>query len=115
MMGATPTDFCSRFFAIRGRRRYGPIGGIFLAVLVCGSAAKAQSTINADGNGNTYEAFAAHWGVQPYEVPDCSDVSFGRHITDEFDTSLNKYVFIFHLHLTPDNDRCLSDDRQRTE
>lgn len=50
------------------------------------------------------------------EVPDCSHSSFGRHITEVFDNQLNKNVFVFHIHNTPDNDRCTdADDRQRNE
>jgi len=51
----------------------------------------------------------------PAETPDCSHTDFGPHITVEPDDVLKKQVFIFHSHVTPDNDRCSAFDRQRIE
>lgn len=71
----------------------------------------------SDGEGNTYELInsilAPNYNV--IEAPDCSHEDFGRHIDEVFDTELNKNVFRFFIHTTPDNDRCIKFDRQRNE
>lgn len=72
-------------------------------------------TLSADGPGNTYELISSVLGGNPLEVPDCGHPEFGRHITEEWDDALGKYVFVFHMHVTPDNDRCTNFDRQRNE
>jgi hypothetical protein len=70
----------------------------------------------ADGPGNTYELINSTFGGDATEVPDCAHAAFGRHIREEFDNTLNKNVFVFTMHVTPDNDRCNgSTDRQRNE
>ncbi|MBC9909597.1 T9SS type A sorting domain-containing protein [Chitinophaga varians] len=81
------------------------------------SGIQAQVTLSANGPGNTYELIESVLGNgTASEVPDCAHPSFGRHITEEFDASLNKNVFVFFLHATPDNDRCgPNTDRQRNE
>ncbi|MCW3464054.1 heparin lyase I family protein [Chitinophaga nivalis] len=78
---------------------------------------KAQVTLTADGPGSTYERIESVLGKgTASEVPDCGHQAFGRHITEVFDTDLNKNVFVFHIHTTPDDDRCGSNtDRQRNE
>ena len=77
----------------------------------------AQTLLQADGPGNTYElintVLAA--GKEAVETPDCAHDTFGRHITEVMDADLNKYVFAFSIHVTPDNDRCQKEDRQRLE
>ncbi|MFZ1749692.1 MAG: fibronectin type III domain-containing protein, partial [Saprospiraceae bacterium] len=50
-----------------------------------------------------------------YESPECVHGSFGPHITQAFDSLLNRYVFLFHSHIDDDNDRCLNFDRVRME
>lgn len=80
----------------------------------------AQVILEANGPGNTYElinSVLAKSGKNAIEVPDCGHTSFGRHITEIFDNELNKNVFQFHLHVSPDNDRCKAgiNDRQRNE
>jgi hypothetical protein len=73
-------------------------------------------TLSADGPGNTYELVASVFGGDPMEDPDCAHPSFGRHVREEFDAVLGKNVFVFTLHVTPDNDRCNgATDRQRNE
>ena len=71
----------------------------------------------SNGEGNTYELInsilAPNYNV--IEAPDCSHEDFGRHIDEVFDTELNKNVFRFFIHTTPDNDRCIKFDRQRNE
>jgi hypothetical protein len=70
----------------------------------------------ADGPGNTYELINATFGGDATEDPDCAHPAFGRHIREEFDNTLNKNVFVFSMHVNPDNDRCNgSTDRQRNE
>lgn len=77
----------------------------------------AQTTLNADGPGNTYELITSVLapGANPIEAPDCSHTSFGRHITEVWDADLGAYVFAFHIHATIDDDRCINFDRQRNE
>jgi len=77
---------------------------------------KYGATLIADGPGNTYELINAVLGNEATELPDCGHPAFGRHIHEEFDNTLNKNVFVFTIHVTPDNDRCNgSTDRQRNE
>lgn len=78
-------------------------------------AVSQHVTLSADGPGNTYELISSVLGGNPLEVPDCGHPEFGRHITEEWDDELGKYVFVFHMHVTPDNDRCTNFDRQRNE
>jgi len=54
-------------------------------------------------------------GYNVIEAPDCSHEDFGKHIDQLYDSELNKDVFRFHIHTTPDNDRCINFDRQRNE
>jgi len=83
----------------------------FLYANRCG----AQVTLTADGKTDTYTLLASVLGKDPIDGPDCSHPSFGPHITQGFDDTLNKYVFNFFIHVTPDNDRCINFDRQRNE
>jgi hypothetical protein len=79
-------------------------------------ATKHGVKLVADGPGNTYELINSVLGGDATENPDCAHPSFGRHIREEFDSTLGKYVFVFSLHVTPDNDRCNgATDRQRNE
>ena len=74
-------------------------------------------TLIADGPGDTYELINSKLapGFDVVESPDCVHPAFGRHIAEVWDTQLNSYVFEFYSHVTPDNDRCVAFDRQRTE
>ena len=107
------------------------IGFIFLAAMAANCKKSKTSTqqpqpdptpikhgakLAADGPGNTYELINSVLGGDATEDPDCAHPLFGRHIREEFDNTLNKYVFVFTLHVTPDNDRCNgATDRQRNE
>jgi hypothetical protein len=74
--------------------------------------------LTADGPGNTYELINSVLGGtgDVVEDPDCAHPAFGRHISEVFDNTLNKNVFVFTMHVTPDNDRCNgATDRQRNE
>jgi len=77
----------------------------------------AQVVLNADGPGDTYELITSVLAPEnnPIEVPDCNHEAFGDHIEEIFDEDLNAFVFRFHMHTTPDNDRCINFDRQRNE
>jgi len=74
---------------------------------------RAQVVLKADDKGDAYAHISQVLGGQAYEVPDC--IHPVKHITEEFDKELNEYVFVFHIHVTPDNDRCKGFDRQRVE
>ena len=74
---------------------------------------QSQVTLRADGPGNTYELLSAVLGGVPYEVPDCGHAE--RHISEEWDNDLGRHVFVFHIHATKDDDRCVNSDRQRNE
>lgn len=98
-------------------RRFGLHHIIFAALSLAPFGSNAQVVLNADGPGNTYELINSVLapGYDVVETPECVHGSFGRHITEVFDSELNKYVFEFFAHVTPDNDRCINFDRQRTE
>lgn len=88
----------------------------FISVFVF--QANAQVLLEANGPGSTYELInskLAPNGGDVVEHPECVHPEFGRHITEVWDATLNKYVFEFHIHVTPDNDRCINFDRQRME
>jgi hypothetical protein len=77
---------------------------------------EAGVKLSADGPGNTYELIASVFGGSPVEDPDCAHPSFGRHVSEVFDNTLNKNIFVFTIHVTPDDDRCNGlTDRQRDE
>ena len=78
-------------------------------------AASAQVYLTADGVTDTYALINRTLGGTAEEVPDCSHPEFGPHITQAYDNDLGKYAFVFSIHVTPDNDRCVAFDRQRNE
>lgn len=91
---------------------------LFTLVLGLGyHLAMAQTILVADGPGDTYELINSLLapGYDVVEVPDCNHQDFGRHIEEVFDSELDKNVFLFHIHTSPDNDRCINFDRQRNE
>jgi len=73
------------------------ISGIFFYVNVA-----CQVTCNATGSsGSGYPAFInAEFGI---ENPDCEHADFGAHITQIFDTNLDRNVFVFHSHIILDH------------
>ncbi|WP_160716749.1 T9SS type A sorting domain-containing protein [Chitinophaga solisilvae] len=105
--------------SFKGRRLslYCLTTAIFGVLMLAFSYSHAQVTLSANGPGNTYELIESVLGNGTAdEVPDCAHPAFGRHITEVFDNDLNKNVFVFHIHNTPDNDRCGGNtDRQRNE
>ncbi|HLQ49982.1 MAG TPA: Ig-like domain-containing protein [Terriglobales bacterium] len=89
---------------------------VFLALLCCACGLLAQGPVilTADGQTDTYTLINNKLGAGP-ETPDCSHPAFGPHVTQAFDNGLARNVFVFHIHVTPDNDRCIAFDRQRVE
>lgn len=76
------------------------------------------ATLSANGTTSTYTLINSVLGGtgDVLETPDCAHAAFGPHITQVYDDILKKQVFAFHIHVTPDNDRCnTSTDRQRNE
>ena len=90
---------------------------LLICLLLVSQATNAQLVLTADGPGNTYERINAALapGYDVVENPECVHASFGRHIAEVFDTDINQFAFEFYAHVTPDNDRCISFDRQRIE
>ncbi len=82
---------------------------ILLTSLFQPATLKAQVYLDADGPGETYELINSVLapGYNVIEAPDCAHPDFGRHIEEVYDSVLEKYVFMFHIHVTPDNDRCI--------
>ncbi|MRG48523.1 T9SS type A sorting domain-containing protein [Chitinophaga sp. SYP-B3965] len=82
-----------------------------LLLFVTAAVQAQQSTVIADGPGNTYELM----NEKGYNVesPDCGHAV--KHINEIMDTQLGKYVFGFTLHRDLDDDRCGATDRQRIE
>src|SRR5882724_2140985 len=89
-------------------------GLLAAAVLCVAPALRAQVFLTADGQTDAYTLVNNALGAGP-ETPDCSHPSFGEHITQATDSTLGKPVFVFNIHVTPDNDRCTNFDRQRLE
>jgi hypothetical protein len=89
-------------------------GLLFVCVLCAAPAVRAQVFLTADGHTDAYTLVQNALGAGP-ETPDCSHPSFGEHITQTADGTLGKPVFVFNIHVTPDNDRCVNFDRQRLE
>ena len=88
-----------------------------LMVLALPFISHSQTSLKADGPGNTYELINSVLapGSEAVENPECIHASFGRHIAEVWDTDLKANVFEFYSHVTPDNDRCEKLDRQRVE
>jgi len=87
----------------------------FVILLVNPTALFGQTFLTADGQADTYSLIRSVLGGDPIEPPDCSHPDFGPHITQDWDSDLGKYSFVFYIHVTPDNDRCRNFDRQRNE
>jgi hypothetical protein len=87
---------------------------LLAAVLGFAPTLRAQVFLTADGQTDAYTLVHNALGANP-ETPDCSHPEFGEHITQASDSTLGKPVFVFNIHVTPDNDRCTNFDRQRLE
>lgn len=92
-------------------------GALAILALATSFSGFAQVMLKADGLGNTYELINSVLapGSEAVENPECAHADFGRHIAEVWDGELKKNIFIFYVHVTPDNDRCESFDRQRVE
>jgi hypothetical protein len=68
-----------------------------IVLMVLALASTGQTTLDADGPGNTYSLITSVLapGNDPIETPDCSHTAFGDHIEEEFDAELNDNVFTF--------------------
>jgi hypothetical protein len=83
-------------------------------LLATAPALVGQVILTSDNQVDAYTKIKSKLASSP-ETPDCSHPDFGPHITQTIDTDLQKYVFDFNIHVTPDNDRCSAFDRQRLE
>ncbi|WP_367391272.1 T9SS type A sorting domain-containing protein [Lewinella sp. LCG006] len=87
-----------------------------LLTLLCVFSLLLRAQVNCSAtasSGSGYPAFfAAGFDI---ENPDCEHTTFGPHITQVFDTELERNVFVFHSHIVEDNDRCQVFDRVRME
>ena len=84
---------------------------LFSPIFLVSAPLFSQVFMDADSTGDAYARILSKgYG---YEVPDC--IHPIRHITEAWDNILRKYVFVFSLHRSIDNDRCINFDRQRTE
>lgn len=90
---------------------------LFVTLLSIGfQTISAQVVLKADGKTNTYNLIntilsPGYDGA--VETPDCKHNV--PHITQQWDKTLNTYVFNFEIHADLDNDRCKNEDRQRLE
>ncbi len=99
------------------------LGLIIMILMLVTNCSYAQSLLDADGTTDTYDLINSVLapGYDVIEAPgitvgSCDNHSaFGDHITQVFDDSLDIYVFVFHIHVDEDNDRCQYFDRQRNE
>lgn len=82
-----------------------------------GTSSSSSVTLSADGDTDTYALITSVLAPEasPVEAPDCNHEAFGPHIDQILDEELNKHVFRFYIHVSPDNDRCINFDRQRNE
>lgn len=90
---------------------------IFFVLVAIVDKSISISYLKADGQTNTYQLIQTVFGgpSSAVETPDCNHTSFGPHITQIRDTTLNTFVFAFHSHIKQDDDRCIKFDRQRIE
>jgi hypothetical protein len=99
-------------------RNLGKLGLSFI-ILAVGAAvlgAQTQAPAHLTADGVTLPETRADNILQAApETPDCSHLSFGPHLTQAPDSVLGSYVFVFNMHVVPDNDRCSATDRQRLE
>ena len=92
---------------------------IFLIFTIFSTLSHAQTLLEANGKGHTYELIDSVLapGAHAEETPDqCTNhPQFGRHIREVWDETLKQWVFEFVIHAAIDNDRCENFDRQRVE
>lgn len=92
---------------------------VIVMIALSNSLAFSQVVLSANDQGNAYEQINSVLapGYIAVEAPDqCeSHPGFGPHIIEVWDADLKENVFEFYSHVSPDNDRCINFDRQRTE
>jgi len=90
-----------------------------LAILSVSAAvleAQTQTPVHVTADGVTQPETHVGTVLQAApETPDCNHLSFGPYLTQTPDSVLGSYVFVFNMHVVPDNDRCPATDRQRLE
>lgn len=76
----------------------------------------AQVTLDANGPGNTTNDInnVLAPGFDAVEEV-CNHTAFGDHIDEVYDNTLGINVFRFFMHVSPDNNKCVTSDRQRNE
>jgi hypothetical protein len=84
---------------------------VVFSLLMLSSVSMSQVFMDADSAGDAYRRIQSMGYV--IEIPDCKHPV--RHITEQQDNQLKKYVFAFTLHKDIDDDRCKNFDRQRCE
>lgn len=85
---------------------------ILLLVTVAILTQQAQE-VRFTYEGKAYDIIHSILGKSGYEVPDCGH--HVEHITTLHDSELGKNVFGYDLHVNQDDDRCIKQDRQRSE
>jgi len=91
--------------------------GLCVTLALVFGRGSGETYLRADGVTDTYTLIDSVFGGTGtvVEVPDCNHTSFGPHITQTLDPTLQRPVFAFHSHIRQDDDRCQKFDRQRTE
>lgn len=96
--------------------------GLLLPLLILPPAALAASvTLTADSSSSdpadpapAYAIIRNVLGPSGFNTPDCTHPDFGPHITLASDADRGR-VFVFHSHVTPDGDMCVSTNHPRNE
>jgi hypothetical protein len=99
-----------------GRKRALTLAALLTTAAVLNAQTQFQTPVHITADGLTQpETFIGNILQAAPETPDCSHLSFGPHLTQTPDSTLGSYVFVFNIHVVPDNDRCSATDRQRLE
>lgn len=96
--------------------------GLLLSCLALPVAAVAASvTLSADGASAdpadpapAYALIRGVLGPTGFNTPDCTHPDFGPHITLASDAEAGR-IFVFHSHVTPDGDMCVTTNHPRNE
>jgi Dockerin type I domain len=99
-----------------GSKRALTFAALLTTAAVLNAQTQFQTPVHITADGLTQpETFIGNILQAAPETPDCSHLSFGPHLTQTPDSTLGSYVFVFNIHVVPDNDRCSATDRQRLE
>ena len=99
-----------------GRKRALTLAALLTTAAVLNAQTQFQTPVHITADGLTQpETFIGNILQAAPETPDCSHLNFGPHLTQTPDSTLGSYVFVFNIHVVPDNDRCSATDRQRLE